>query len=276
MITVETHGAKIPALGFGTWQLRGRTARTVVESALELGYRHLDTAQMYDNEAEVGAAIAASSVARGDIWLTSKIWPDSFRADDLLRAAEERVRLLGTPPDLLLLHWPSRSIPLSETMPALGTVVERGLARFAGVSNFTTALIEEAARLSPVPLICDQVEYHPFLSQRRVLASLREHGMALTAYTPLARGRVLREPLLERIGRAHGKNAIQVTLRWLVQQPGVCAIPRTSNPENAARNFAIFDFTLDDGEMAAIDGLAVPDGRIADYSNLSPQWDPPG
>ena len=273
MITVETHGATIPALGFGTWQLRGRTARAVVETALEIGYRHLDTAQMYDNEAEVGAALAASSVARSDVWLTSKVWPEEFRADDLLRAAEERARLLGTPPDLLLLHWPSRTIPLEETIPALGTVVERGLARFAGVSNFTTAQIEEAVRLAPVPLVCDQVEYHPFLRQRAVLATLRKHGMALTAYTPLARGRVLRGPVLERIGRAHGKTAIQVTLRWLVQQPGVCAIPRTSKPENAARNFDIFDFALDEEEMQAIHGLAAPDGRIADYPNLSPDWD---
>ena len=185
------------------------------------------------------------------------------------------MRLLGTPPDLLLLHWPSRSVPLAETIQALAEAAGRGLARHVGLSNFTTAQIEEARRLSPLPLLCDQVEYHPFLEQGRVLETLRRHDMALTAYTPIARGRVLGEPLLERIGRAHGKNAIQVTLRWLVQQPNVCAIPRTSKPENAARNLDIFDFSLDEEEMRAIHGLAAADGRIADLPNLAPDWDPP-
>ena len=193
--------ARIPALGFGTFRLDGSVARRMVGHALMVGYRHIDTAQMYGNEAEVGAAIASSGVPRDEIWLTTKIWPDNFRDGALQRAAETSVRRLGTVPDLLLLHWPNPSVPLAETVRALNDAKRRGLARHIGVSNFTVALIQEALARSEEPLIADQVEYQPYLSQAAVLEELRANGMALIAYTPLAHGRVFDDPTLARIGR---------------------------------------------------------------------------
>jgi 2,5-diketo-D-gluconate reductase B len=273
MIYVSAHGARMPALGLGTWQLSGNVARRMVGYALEVGYRHIDTAQMYGNESEVGAAIANSGVARDDIWLTTKIWPDNFRDGALQRAAEQSVRRLGTVPDLLLLHWPNPSVPLAETVRALNAAKRRGLARHIGISNFTVALIREARALSEEPLIVDQVEYQPYLSQDTVREELRTHGMALIAYSPLAQGRVFGDPTLARIGERHGRNPGQVTLRWLIQQEGVAAIPRSSREAHAEANLAIFDFTLSDAEMAEIAALAQPGGRRVDPAGMAPRWD---
>jgi len=270
---VEAHGARIPALGFGTFRLDGSVARRMVAYALEIGYRHIDTAQMYGNEAEVGAAIEAAAVARDEIWLTTKIWPDNFRAADLERAAEASVERLRTEPDLLLLHWPNPRVPLAETLGALNAVKRRGLTRHIGISNCPSALIRESVAISEEPLILNQVEYHPYLSQRTVLAELRRHGMALTAYSPIAQGKVFSEPVLERIGRRHGKNPGQVALRWLLQQDAVTAIPRSSREANAKANLDIFDFTLSVEEMAEIAALARPDGRIVQAAGMAPQWD---
>ncbi len=271
MIYVEPHGVRIPALGLGTFGLNGEVAERIVGHALDIGYRHVDTAQMYGNEAEVGAGIGRSSVPRSEIWLTTKIWPDHFRAAALLRAAEESVRRLGTEPDVLLLHWPNPDVPLAETVDALNEAKSRGLARHIGISNFTTALIREAAAHSAAPLLVDQVEYHPYLDQDAVLAELRRQNMALIAYSPIARGAAFRDPVLQRIGEAHGKNPGQVTLRWLLQQ-GVAAIPRSTQEANVAANLAIFDFALSDAEMAEISGLARPDGRRLSPAH-APDWD---
>ena len=273
MIHVETHGVRIPAIGLGTWQLNGDVARRMVGYALEIGYRHIDTAQMYGNESEVGQAIARSAVPRDDIWLTTKIWPDNFRAGALQRAAEASVRRLRTEPDLLLLHWPNPDVPLAETIPALNEAKRRGLARQIGVSNFTVALIREATALSDEPLVVDQVEYHPFLDQEAVLAEVRARGMALTAYSPLAKGRLFSDRTLGRIGERHGKNPGQVTLRWLIQQDGVTAIPRSSREAHVKGNFEIFDFALSDAEMAEISALARPDGRQLNPVGMAPRWD---
>jgi 2,5-diketo-D-gluconate reductase B len=273
MMYVEAHGARIPALGFGTFRLEGNVARRMVAYALEIGYRHIDTAQMYGNEAEVGAAIEASAVARDEIWLTTKIWPDNFRAADLERAAEASVERLRTEPDLLLLHWPNPRVPLAETLGALNEVKRRGLTRHIGISNCPSALIRESVAISEEPLILNQIEYHPYLSQRTVLAELRRHGMALTAYSPIAQGKVFSDPTLERIGARHGKNPGQVALRWLIQQDAVTAIPRSSREANARANLDIFDFELSADEMAEIAGLARPDGRIVKAAGMAPQWD---
>jgi len=273
MIYVEAHGARIPALGLGTFRLDGSVARRMVGYALEVGYRHIDTAQMYGNEAEVGAAIASSGVARDEVWLTTKIWPDNFRAGALQRAAETSVRRLRTVPDLLLLHWPNPSVPLAETMRALNEAKRRGLARHIGISNFTVALIQEALARSEEPLIADQVEYQPYLSQDAVREELRANGMALIAYSPLAQGRVFGDPTLARIGERHGKTPGQVTLRWLLQQDGVAAIPRSSREAHARANFAIFDFALSAAEMAEIAALARPGGRQINPAGMAPRWD---
>lgn len=273
MIHVAANGARIPALGFGTFRLEGRTAERMVTAALEIGYRHVDTAQMYGNEAEVGRAIASSGVPRREIWLTTKIWPDSFRDGDLQRAAEQSVRRLRTEPDLLLLHWPNPGVPLAETLRALNQVKREGRTRHIGISNCTTALIRESVALSEEPLIVDQVEYHPYLGQGAVLGELVKHGMALIAYAPLAHGQVFRDQTLRRIGERHGKTPGQVTLRWLVQQEGVLAIPKSSKEDHARSNFAIFDFELSGQELAAISGLARPDGRLINPAGVAPSWD---
>lgn len=271
MIHVDTHGVRIPALGLGTFGLNGRVAEQMVGHALGIGYRHIDTAQMYGNEAEVGEAIEASPVPRDEVWLTTKIWPDHFRDGALQRAAEQSVRRLRTEPDLLLLHWPNRDVPLDETVGALNDAKQRGLTRHVGISNFTTALIRQAVAHSEAPLLVNQVEYHPYLDQGAVLQELRRHGMALTAYSPIARGRVFEEPTLHEIGLAHGKNAGQVTLRWLLQQ-GVIAIPRSSREANVAANLDIFDFALSEDEMAQIATLAHPEGRMLRPAT-APDWD---
>ena len=273
MIVVDANGARIPSIGFGTWELRGEDAVRLVANALEAGYRHVDTAARYGNEAEVGKGLRASGVPRSEIFLTTKIWPDRFRGDDFRAAAHERLVLLGEDHvDLLLLHWPNPDVPLAETIEALNWARATGIARHIGVSNFTTAHIAEATRLSTHPLVCNQVEYHPFLSQDKVLAATRAAGMALTAYCPIARGKVLENATIADIGRRHGKAAIQVTLRWLVQQDGVVAIPRTSSPERAAANIDIFDFELDPAEMDAVGALGSPAGRMVEL-DIAPQWD---
>lgn len=273
MIHVNANGATIPSLGFGTWDLRDRVAQEMVSQALEAGYRHIDTAQMYGNEREVGAAIAASSLPRDEIFLTTKIWPDRFHNGELQRAAEESIKNLQVDAvDLLLLHWPNADIPLSETISALNEIKEKGLARHIGISNFTTRLIDEAVSLSAAPLINNQVEYHPFLNQDKVLQKARSHGLAVTAYCPIARGKVFGNETIERIGGKYGKNASQTTLRWLVQQDGVIAIPRTSKVANARTNIEIFDFALTDNEMAEISALAMPNGRMVSPA-VAPDWD---
>ncbi|MFL4971216.1 MAG: aldo/keto reductase [Xanthobacteraceae bacterium] len=271
---VEAHGARIPLLGLGTWELSGRTCTRIVEQALRLGYRHLDTAQIYDNEREVGDGLRASGVRRDEVFVTTKIWPSHFAPHDLERSAKERLtRLRLSEVDLLLLHWPNPNVPLAETLPALAKVKREGLARHIGISNFTVALVEEAVRLSPEPLVCNQIEVHPFLDQTKVVSACRKHGLAVVAYSPIARGQAARDPTLIEIGKAHGKSAVQVCLRWLVQQD-IVVIPRTAKIERLSSNAAIFDFMLSDDEMARIGKLAHPRGRVVNYSfSGAPQWD---
>ncbi len=271
---VEAHGARIPLIGLGTWDLRGRTCARLTEQALRLGYRHVDTAELYDNEREVGEGLRAAGVKREEVFITTKIWPSHFAPRELARAAKDSlVRLRLSEVDLLLLHWPNPQIPLGETLGALCKVKRDGLARHIGVSNFTVALIEEAVPLASEPLVCNQVEVHAFLDQSKVIAASRKHGMAVVAYSPIARGGLKNEKVLARIGKAHGKTAAQVGLRFLVQQE-IVVIPRTSRIERLSENFAIFDFDLSDAEMAEITALASRDGRIVDYAySGSPKWD---
>jgi 2,5-diketo-D-gluconate reductase B len=271
---VEAHGARIPLLGLGTWDLRGRACARIVEQALRLGYRHIDTAEMYGNESEVGEGLRTSGVKRGEVFITTKIWPSHFAPREFERAAKESLaRLRLAEVDLLLLHWPNPQIPLSETLGALCKVKRMGLARHIGVSNFTVRMIEESFELTDEPLVCNQIEMHPFLDQSKVMAACRRRGMAIVAYSPIARGGVKHDRLLAQIGRPYGKTAVQVSLRFLVQQ-GVVAIPRTSRVERLSENLEIFDFVLTEPEMAEIAALARRDGRIVDYAySGSPRWD---
>jgi len=264
--SVKANGATIPLLGLGTWDLRGRTCARIVEQALRLGYRHIDTAEMYDNERDVGEGLRASGVKRSDVFVTTKIWPDHFAPRELERAARESLsRLRLQEVDLLLLHWPNPRIPLADTLGALGKVKREGLTRHIGVSNFTVVLIEQAVALTTEPLVCDQIEYHPFLDQSKVIAACRKHDMAVVAYSPIARGKAGDDRVLARIAAAHDKTAAQVSLRFLVQQ-SIVVIPRTSKAERLSENAAIFDFKLSPQEMTEIAALARRDGRIVDWS----------
>lgn len=272
MHVVEANGARIPAIGLGTWELRGRVCARIVEQALRLGYRHVDTAQIYENEREVGEGVRASGVRRGEVFVTTKVWTTHFAPNDLLRSAKESLaRLRMTEVDLLLLHWPNPQVPLEETLGALAQAKQLGLARHIGVSNFTVALIEQAVAICTEPLVCDQVEYHPYLDQTKVKDACARHGMAVVAYSPVARGRIRGDAILTRIGQAHGKTAAQICLRWLVQQ-NVAAIPRTSKIERLSENIDIFDFALSDEEMGEISAMGSVKGRLTDYA-FAPKWD---
>ena len=269
---VEANGAKIPAIGLGIWELRGRTCARLVEQALKLGYRHIDTAQVYENEREVGEGLRASRVRRDEVFVTTKVWTTHFAPNDLERSTKESLtRLRIAEIDLLLLHWPNPHVPLQETLGALAHVKKLGMAKHIGVSNFTVALIEEATAACPEPLVCDQVEYHPYLDQTKVKQACARHGMALVAYSPVANGRIKNDRTLAQIGQAHGKTAAQVCLRWLVQQ-NVAAIPRTSKIERLSENIDIFDFTLSDDEMRLIFRMASAKGRLTDFG-FAPKWD---
>jgi diketogulonate reductase-like aldo/keto reductase len=269
---VEANGAKIPSIGLGTWELRGRTCARIVEQALKLGYRHIDTAQVYENEREVGEGLRASGVKRDEVFVTTKVWTTHFAPNDLERSAKESLVKLRTPHvDLLLLHWPNPQVPLSETLGALARAKQMGLARHIGISNFTVALIEEAVAACPEPLVCDQVEYHPYLDQAKVREACAQNHLALVAYSPVAKGRIKNDRTLLRIGDRYRKSAAQVCLRWLVQQ-NACAIPRTSRVERLSENIDIFDFALSDDDMAEISQLASAKGRFTDFG-FAPKWD---
>jgi 2,5-diketo-D-gluconate reductase B len=269
---VEANGAKIPAIGLGTWELRGRTCARLVEQAVRLGYRHIDTAQAYDNEREVGEGLRASGIRRDEMFVTTKVWTTHFAPNDLERSVKESLAKLHlSEVDLLLLHWPNSRVPLSETLGALARVKQLGMARHIGVSNFTVALIEEAVAACPEPLVCDQVEYHPYLDQTKVKEGCARHGMAVVAYSPIAKGRIKSDRTLARIGQTHGKSAAQVCLRWLVQQ-NVAAIPRTSRIERLSENIDIFDFALSDDEMRLISRMGSSKGRLTDFG-FAPKWD---
>jgi 2,5-diketo-D-gluconate reductase B len=259
---IEANGARIPLIGLGTWDLRGKSCARAVEEALRLGYRHIDTAAMYRNEDDVGDGLRTSGVPRDDVFITTKVWSSDLRARDFERSAHDSLKNLKLPNvDLLLIHWPNSSIPLKESIGALCKMKREGVARHIGVSNFNPTLIAEAVKLATEPLVNNQIELHPYNDQTKTIAASRKAGMAVTAYSPIARGRVKGDALLSRIGKAHGKTAAQVCLRFLVQQD-VIVIPKTSRPERLKENSAIFDFVLTPAEMKEIAALASPHGNI--------------
>lgn len=274
MHTVPSNGANIPALGFGTFRMPEPEVTRILPKAIEIGFRHIDTAQAYRNEAAVGQAIEASGVARVDIFLTTKVWVDNFQHDRLIASVDESLSKLRTDyVDLLLLHWPASGVPLSEQIAGLNEVKKAGKVRNIGISNYNTKLMREAVSLSDAPIATNQIEYHPYLDQTKVLDLGRETGMSITAYYAMADGKVPADPKLQEIGRKHGKTAAQVVLRWLVKQDGVIALSKTATEARLKENFEIFDFDLSDEEMAAIHKLARPNGRIVSPGGLAPDWD---
>jgi len=270
METLEARGARIPALGFGTWQLTGGTCAKRVREALEIGYRHLDTAQMYENEEEVGRGMRDASVDREEVFLTTKLWLDNLTRRAVRESTEGSLRRLGTEYlDLLLIHWPSEEVPLEETLEAMSALREEGRIRHLGVSNFPPSWLARADEAAPV--VCDQVEYHPLLSQERLLESVRERGLALVAYSPLAHGLVAKEKALTEIGREHDKSAAQVALRWLLQQDAVGVIPKAASRRHMEENLDVFDFELDAEEMRRI--AALDRGERTIDPDIAPDWE---
>ncbi|HEX7932153.1 MAG TPA: aldo/keto reductase [Paraburkholderia sp.] len=272
---IEAHGARIPRIGLGTWQSSHDEGVRAVRAALAAGYRHIDTAARYENEQAVGQALAASGLPRDEVFVTTKVWHTELRAADFKRAAEASVARLGLDHvDLLLVHWPNAEVPLEETIGALCDAQRRGLTRHIGVSNFPVALLDRAVALASVPLVANQCEYHPYLDQTKVLDACRRHGIAMIAHTPLGSGKLLADPVIAEIAREHERQPAQIILRWLMQQPGVAAIPKSSNPVRIGENLAVSDFELDAGAMARIGALARADGRVSKAA-WHPQWDTP-
>jgi 2,5-diketo-D-gluconate reductase B len=272
MIFVEMQGRKVPALGYGTWAMNGSTCERAVSMAIELGYRHIDTAQVYENEAEVGRGWVASGVPRSELFITTKISRTGCSAAQVAAGLEQSLAKLRTDyVDLLLIHWPSPDVPMAETLDAMARLQSVGKVRALGGSNFTVARMREAAETLKRPIVCNQVEYHLLLSQRAVIGYAREHGIAVTAYCPLARGKLMGHPVAERVARKHGKSANQIGLRWLLEQPGVLAIPKAGSLPHARENISIFDFALDAEDRRALDGLPGTTRLVS--PGWAPKWD---
>ena len=270
---LTAHGAKMPAIGFGTMELPQRPAE-LVAYAIAAGYRHIDTARKYGTEERVGEGIRASGIARDALFVTTKVTELDAREADFLRSAETSLKALQLDyVDLLLVHWPQPKVPFAETLGALAKAKRRGLTRHIGVSNFTLAMLEEAVHVCPEPRVTNQIEYHAYLPQDRMLAALKRHGMILTAYCPVARGKLLDDPDVAAIAKAHRKTIGQVCLRWLIQQPMVAAVPRPLEEAHIEEDLDVFDWSLSDDEMRRISALRSRHVRIADPPERAPKWD---
>jgi 2,5-diketo-D-gluconate reductase B len=272
--TLKVANAEIPVLGFGTYSMSGPKLQTVLVEALRHGFRHIDTAQMYQNEKDVGAAIRAVGVPRSEIFITTKVWVSNYGRQDFIGSVDQSMESLGTDYiDLLLVHWPRGGAPIAEQVEGLNKAVDLGKARYIGVSNYSSDMLHAAAALSKHPLVTNQVEYHPFLDQRALLAQVEQQETSLMAYCGMAVGRVFQAPLLKDIAARHNRSVAQVVLRWLIQQPRVVALSRTESIDRIPANTKIFDFALSEKDMAAIGTLRTPGSRIVNPGHLAPSWD---
>lgn len=263
---------KIPRLGFGTWKITGKQCISSINKALEIGYRHIDTAQIYENEVEVGQAIEASGIPRKELFLVTKVWRDFLDFRELLISVSRSLENLRVDfIDLLLVHWPNPSYPLEGTLSAFKELVDTKKVKWTGLSNFNTKMIQKARKIYP-PLICNQVEYHPFLRQKSVLREIRKNKMFLTAYSPLARGLVFKNHTLKSIAKKYNKTPGQVALRWLMDQKDVIVIPKSKNKIHIKSNFNIFDFQLSPEDKKRINALGSQKQRLVNPS-FSPKWD---
>jgi 2,5-diketo-D-gluconate reductase B len=270
MIFVTSHGVSVPALGYGTFRMKGEECTRAVECAIRVGFRHLDTAEIYENEAAVGEGIAAAGAPRKDLFITTKAWMDDMSPAGLRKSLDASLKALRTDyVDLWLIHWPNPKFRVEETLSQMQKEADAGRVRSLGVSNFPVTLFERAAKAAPI--LCNQVEYHPYLAQDKVIAAARKRDAFVMAYAPLGIGKTRDDPVLAKIGTAHGKTPAQVALRWFLQQPGVGAIPKASSREHCAANFDIFDFALSAKEMSAIHGLARGERMI--QPDFGPEWD---
>ena len=275
MQTIDVHQMQMPKLGLGTFRLKGDDCASAVEGALGLGYRHIDTAEMYDNEEAVGRGIAASGVARDDVFLTTKVWWEHLAGDGMARAAEASLKKLGTDyVDLYLIHWPAPEMDMADALGKLTRLKEQGVARSIGVANFPSALLRRAVGELGAPIACNQFEYHVLLGQERMVAGAREVGAAAVAYCPLAQGRLAEQPALAEIGQKHGASAAQVALKWLLDQDGVAAIPKAGRRESQQANLDALKVELDDADRARIAGL--PKDQRCVNPGFAPAWDAVG
>jgi 2,5-diketo-D-gluconate reductase B len=272
MANLRTQGISLPRLGLGTFRMQGEACRAAVESALALGYRHIDTAEMYANEEAIGAAIAASGIARNELHVTTKVWHENLAPDAIRKAFDASLKKLRFDHvDLYLVHWPSRQMNLPAIFETLMKLKEEGRTRAIGVANFTTALLKTVVEEIRAPIACDQVEYHVMLDQSKLLTYLRVRAIPLVAYCPLAQGRVAADPTLLAIGRKHNATAAQVALKWLLDQDGVAAIPKASRAESQKANLDAFKLNLDDADRKAIASL--PKGQRCVSPGFAPAWD---
>lgn len=272
MLFVDMHGTAVPVLGFGTYKLTGDACRESVLDALSIGYRHLDTAQIYGNEAEVGEALRRSAVARSEVFLTTKLWVDTLTEAAVPKACEDSLRRLGTDyVDLLLVHWPSRTVPIEETLGAFVRLQEAGKVRHIGVSNFSPKQFAEAMEIAPVA--CNQVEYHIFLDQHRVRGLCEKHDAVLTAYRPLAGGALRDDETVRAIAESHGCTPEQVGLSWLLHQARVVAIPKASTSAHRRSNLAALDVRLSGEEIGRLNALTRENRRFVSPPELAPEWD---
>ena len=269
---LQTQGIRLPRLGLGTFRLQGDDCRVAVESALGLGYRHIDTAEMYGNEDPIGAAIAASGVARKDLHVTTKVWNENLAPDAIRRAFDASLNKLGLDHvDLYLVHWPSKSMNLPAIFETLMKLKQEGRTRAIGVANFNLALLKTVVEEIKAPIACNQIEYHVMLDQTKVARYLAAKSIPLVAYCPLAQGRAASDPTLMAIGRKHGASAAQVALKWLLDQDGVVAIPKASRAESQQANLDAQNIGLDDEDMRAIAGL--PKDKRCVNPGFAPAWD---
>jgi diketogulonate reductase-like aldo/keto reductase len=273
--TISAHGAAMPVVGYGTMLFpEPERAVELVVHAIECGYRHIDTARKYGSEQWVGEGIRASGLPRDELWVTTKVTEEDAEADDFARSVDTSLKTLGLDyVDLLLLHWPQPRVPLEETLGALAKAKREGLTRHIGVSNFTVALLDEAVGKCPEPIVANQIEYHAYLRQDKVLAACARHGLIVTCYAPVARGRVLDDPVINEIAVAHGKTAAQVALRFLVQQPQIAVVPRALEFGEIEEDIDLFDFELSDEEMDRIGALRDRNVRVVDPEVRRPAWD---
>lgn len=271
--TLQAKEMEIPRIGLGTWELEGSEAAEAVRDGLEIGYRHIDTARAYENEQQVGKAIADSEVDREQIFLTTKLWFEDLGADGVSSQMEGSLSELDTDyVDLLLIHWPNPDADLAETLAAMAELHSAGKVRHIGVSNFPTRELSAAIAASELPIAVNQVEFHPYLDQTELLRMTAKEEIALEAYSPLANGQVPGDDTLEKVGEKYGKSAAQVSIRWLLEHEQVVALPRSSSHENRVDNFEVFDFDLDDDDRRTIDAMASSHGRQID-PDFAPEWD---
>jgi len=272
MDIITTRGLRMPKLGLGTWRLKDEAAREAVERALSLGYRHIDTAEMYGNEAEVGAAIAGARLPRDDIHLTTKVWWEHLTPDGITAALEASLKRLQTDHvDLYLIHWPAPDMDLAAALMTLVRLQEQGLTRAIGVSNFPVALLKRAVEEIGAPIAVNQVEYHVLLGQGPVLDYARAHDVAVTAYCPIAQGKLADHEELGVIARKHGATPAQIALKWLLDQPGVAAIPKAARRESQIANLEALKLELDDADRAAI--AMLPKTQRMVNPGFAPAWD---